>query len=281
MSHEHPMSESAEVSRPRRAGFTLVEVILAVGVIGIAIASLVGILTSTFQQVDDVLQTNRALTAAQSLITALDNPRSILHNLSPKTVSGLLVSTNETAAAYLPSAVDPDAPGTPTTLDNLTSDASNFELAYKLLNQAKDTDSAVWLYVYERKMVRGDLELGITGNSVAVNANPALVEVVYMPNDTFPPELAAIRSVIGTPMRVRLTLSRLLVGQRVNLDTATGEPTAAVYSAGTALPANPNAYALAHLPVVAEFFPHDFSPPASFKAAETQPVLTQTIILNR
>jgi prepilin-type N-terminal cleavage/methylation domain-containing protein len=277
MNAETPQPAPADPRRPRRAGFTLVEVILAVGVIGIAIASLVGILTSTFQQVDDVLQTNRALTAAQGLITALDNPRSILRDL---TVSGV-VSTNTTASQYLPGATDPDAPGTPSTLDNATSDASNFELAYKLLNQAKDADSAVWVYVYERNVVRGGSEIGSTGTQLNINANPALVEVVLMGNQTFPPDLAIARSVIGAPMRVRLTLSRLLVGQRVNLDTATGEPTAVAYAAGDALPADPNAYALAHLPLVAEFFPHDFTAPATFKAAETQPVLTQTLILNR
>ena len=47
-----------------RPGFSLVEVTLAIGIVGVAILSLVGILGSTFQQVDDVLQTNRALTAA-------------------------------------------------------------------------------------------------------------------------------------------------------------------------------------------------------------------------
>lgn len=258
--------------RARRPGFTLVEVILAVGVIGIAIASLVGILTSTFQQVDDVLQTNRALTAAQGLITALDNPRSILRDLSDS-------GTNNNSSNYLPSASDPDGGGL---LDSATGDASNFEIAYRLLNQAGDVDSAVWLFVYERKAVRADQEVdGADADQFQVNANPALVEVVRMPDDTFGPEIANARSVIGAPMRVRLTLSRLLVGQRVTLDTATGEPTAATYVAGAPLGADPNTYALAHLPVVAEFFPHDYTPPSEFKEAETQPVLTQTIILNR
>lgn len=272
------MSPDAPAPAPaaRRPGFTLVEVILAVGVIGIAIASLVGILTSTFQQVDDVLQTNRALTAAQGVITALDNPRSILRDLS---ATGL----NNSPDFYLPSGTDPDAPGTPSTFDNTNKEASNFEIAYKLLNQAKDADSAVWLYVYERNVVRDLNALFNAANnpSLNINANPALIEVVRMTNDTFPPDLAAARSVIGAPMRVRLTLSRLLVGQRVTLDTTTGEPTTATYAAGSALDADPNKYALAHLPIVAEFFPHDYTPPADFKAAETQPVLTQTIILNR
>ena len=260
----------------RRPGFTLVEVILAVGVIGIAIASLIGILTSTFQQVDDVLQTNRALTAAQGLVTALDNPRSILRDLSD--AGG--ASANNTAANHLPSATDPDGGGV--TLDNAAGDASNFEIAYRLLNQAATVETAVWLYVYERKAVRADLEVdGTDADQFQVNANPALVEVVRMGDDAFGPDLAAVRSIIGAPMRVRLTLSRLLVGQRVTLDTATGEPTTATYAAGNTLDPDPGKYALAHLPIVAEFFPHDYTAPADFKETETQPVLTQTIILNR
>ena len=61
----------------------------------------------------------------------------------------------------------------------------------------------------------------------------------------------------------------------------TGEPTAATWAVGTALPATPDGYALAYLPIVAEFFPHDYTPPATFKAREETPVLTQTIIINR
>ncbi len=271
MNPEAPSMTSAPV-RARRPGFTLVEVILAVGVIGIAVASLVGILTSTFQQVDDVLQTNRALTAAQGLITALDNPRSILRDLPAG-------GANNQPSNYLPSASDPDGGGL---LDSAAGDASGFEIAYRLLNQAGDAETAVWLFVYERKAVRADQEVdGADADQFQVNANPALVEVVRMSDDAFGPDLANARSVIGAPMRVRLTLSRLLVGQRVTLDPATGEPTTATYAAGAALGADPNTYALAHLPIVAEFFPHDYAPPAEFKDAETQPVLTQTIILNR
>lgn len=254
----------------RRRGFTLVEVILAVGVIGIAIASLIGILATTFQQVDDIMQTNRALTAAQALVTGMDNPRSVLRDLT--VTSGL--SHNNTADAYLPR-----RPG----IDNATGDAPNFDLAYNLLKVATTVDNAVWVYVYERKMVTAIAETVASGASANynLNANPALSEVVVMTNETFPPDLAQARNVIGAPMRVRLTVSRLLVGQRVTLDAATGEPTAATWAVGTALPATPDGYALAYLPIVAEFFPHDYTPPATFKAREETPVLTQTIIINR
>lgn len=264
------MTPDVPVPRPRRRGFTLVEVILAVGVIGIAIASLIGILATTFQQVDDIMQTNRALTAAQGLVTGLDNPRSVLRDLT--VTSGL--SHNNTASSYLPSRSG---------IDNATGDAPNFDLAYNLLKGATTIDNAVWVYVYERKMVTAIAETVVSGSTsnYNLNANPALLEVVSMANDTFPPDLAQARNVIGAPMRVRLTVSRLLVGQRVTLDAATGEPTAATWAVGGALPATPDGYALAYLPIVAEFFPHDYTPPATFKDREETPVLTQTIIINR
>ncbi|MEY4799208.1 MAG: hypothetical protein RI978_1509, partial [Verrucomicrobiota bacterium] len=63
----------------RRSGFSLIEVTLAIGILGMAILSLVGILGSTFQQVDEIMQTNRALSGVTRLIGALDNPRSIVY----------------------------------------------------------------------------------------------------------------------------------------------------------------------------------------------------------
>jgi type II secretory pathway pseudopilin PulG len=254
------MNTPSNVPIARRLGFTLVEVIIAVGVVGVAIASLIGILASTFQQVNDIMQTNAALTSAQGLVTALDNPRIIFKDLS---VSGGL-STNASAASYL---------------DN-TADKPNFDIVYDLLKNADTPANGVWVYVYERKQVISAVESLASGYTV--NANPALVEVVKMTNDNFTPDLAQARNVLGSPMRVRLTLSKLLVGQRVTLDPTTGEPTAATYASG-ALPASVDNFALAYLPIVAEFYPHEYETATVFKAAtnDQQPVLVQTIVINR
>jgi uncharacterized protein (TIGR02598 family) len=62
------------ISPSSRRGFSLVEVTLAIGIVGIAIMSLVGILGSTFQQVDDIMQTNRALAGVTRLVGALRIP---------------------------------------------------------------------------------------------------------------------------------------------------------------------------------------------------------------
>jgi hypothetical protein len=82
-------------------------------------------------------------------------------------------------------------------------------------------------------------------------------------------------------MRVRLSLSKLLIGQRIEIDPGSGEPTPTRWAVGSALPNDPNRYALAYLPVVAEFFPHDFSTPGAFKAREETPLLVQNIVISR
>jgi len=60
-----------------RKGFTLVEVLLAVGIVAMAILALVGLLGATFQQVEDVVQTNQAIGVVTRVNAALDEPRLI------------------------------------------------------------------------------------------------------------------------------------------------------------------------------------------------------------
>ena len=252
-----------------RRGFSLIEVTLAIGIVGIAILSLVGILGSTFQQVDDIMQTNRALSGVTRLVSALDNPRSIISlNAATPLTTEYLHQANSNA-------LDPSP----------TAPASNFDIAYRLLASAGDTSRAVWLYVYERKLVVASLDAAPAGGLLVynLNSNPAIMEVASTASasDEFSIAMAGARNVIGTPMRVRLTLSKLLIGQRVRINTTTGEPDPARYAVGSILPPNPNDYALAYLPVVAEFFPHDFSGPTEFKSREETPLLVQNIVISR
>ncbi len=72
-------------------GFTLVEVILAVGVIAMAIMALIGLLGTTFQQVQDVVETNQAIGVVTKVNAALDNPR---------TVGGEKIPNAETTTAF-------------------------------------------------------------------------------------------------------------------------------------------------------------------------------------
>ena len=263
-----------------RPGFSLVEVTLAIGIVGVAILSLVGILGSTFQQVDDIMQTNRALSGVTRLIGALDNPRSIVYLDS----AGEKVPNN---TKYLldGGATDPrhTADGG---LDGGNPSVSNFDLAYRLLRAARDNeDNAVWLFVYERKIVSFENDKGSGENDYALVSNPSMIEVAYCAGNNLSLDAAAGRNIIGSPMRVRLSLSKLLVGQRPAINATTLEPSLTKVAAPpwsvSPVPKLPNEYALAYLPVVAEFFPHDYSPYDTFKTKAEVPLLVQNIVISR
>lgn len=272
------MKYSSTLSTPRR-GFSLVEVTLAIGIVGMAILSLVGILGSTFQQVDDIMQTNRALAGVTRLIGALDNPRSIVYldaGAATSSANSVYVHQSATYKAL----VDPS----PT-----TSPATNFDISYRLLKGAVDNAAgkAVWLYVYERKVLPSSSETTVAGDVVTYNvtSNPSVMEVAICQNDSFTPAFASTRNVVGTPMRVRLSISKLLIGQRCAIDATSLEPLSATWTGTGALP-DSNLYALAYLPVVAEFFPHDYSERTNtsktgFTEREETPVLIQNIIISR
>ena len=260
-------SRNPSTSRP---GFSLVEVTLAIGIVGVAILSLVGILGSTFQQVDDIMQTNRALSGVTRLVAALDSPRSIIYHQSGDTTG--LAANSQYIQQGIP-ALDPN----PT-----TQPAPNFDIAYRLLSQAKNTDAAVWLYVYERKVVTATSDF--SGTTYALSSNPSIMEVASADGNgkNFTAIGASARNVIGTPMRVRLTISKLLNGQRYQINATTGEPDAATFTPGSSdLPVAPSDYALAYLPVVAEFFPHDYTNFDVFKTRSDKPILVQNIIISR
>jgi len=269
--------KSFSTSSSTRRGFSLVEVTLAIGIVGMAILSLVGILGSTFQQVDDIMQTNRALAGVTRLIGALDNPRSIVYlDSSAATNSANTVYVHQSATYK--ALVDPN----PT-----TSPATNFDISYRLLKAADTSANGVWLYVYERKVLPTATETSVAGEVVTYNvtSNPSVMEVAICDKDSFPPSFTSTRNVVGTPMRVRLSISKLLIGQRYAIDATSLEPLNTAWTGTGTLP-DSNLYALAYLPVVAEFFPHDYSEKTNgsntgFSQREETPVLIQNIIISR
>jgi len=270
------MNSSSTPSATHR-GFSLVEVTLAIGIVGMAILSLVGILGSTFQQVDDIMQTNRALAGVTRLIGALDNPRSIVYlDSTAATISENKFYVHQSSAYK--TLLDPN----PT-----TSPATNFDISYRLLKAADTSANGVWLYVYERRVLPTSSEVDASKDPVTYNvaSNPSVMEVAICDKDSFPPTFATTRNIVGTPMRVRLSISKLLIGQRCAIDATSLEPSNTAWTGTGTLP-DSNLYALAYLPVVAEFFPHDYSERTNssktgFTEREETPVLIQNIIISR
>jgi type II secretory pathway pseudopilin PulG len=58
----------------RRKGFSLVEVILSIGVLSLAILTLVGLVGATFLQVENIVRTNRALSVVGAFDAVLQTP---------------------------------------------------------------------------------------------------------------------------------------------------------------------------------------------------------------
>ena len=126
-----------------RPGFSLVEVTLAIGIVGVAILSLVGILGSTFQQVDEIMQTNRALSGVTRLIGALDNPRSIVY----LDAAGEKEPNN---SKYLMDAG--------LALDGGNPSVSNFDIAYRLLQGSSEQLDLAWQWPINDLWGGGDRE---------------------------------------------------------------------------------------------------------------------------
>ena len=258
---------------PSNKGFSLVEVTLAIGIVGMAILSLVGILGSTFQQVDEIMLTNRAVAGVTRLVGALDNPKSILWlnstgtNLDYLTVQKKSVLDSPTAGS-----------------------SSNFDIAYRIVNSsgwtagntANSTSNGVWLFVYERKMVGLDKEM--TGTTYNISSNPSIMEVAACDGDDLNVFMASQRNIVGVPMRVRISVSKLLVGQPYSINSSTLEPDTTNKWLDTGLGklnTDPNLYPLAYLPLVVEFFPHDYAKPEDFKKSQQTPILVQNIVISR
>ncbi len=290
------MNSEKHSSSKSRSGFSLVEVTLALGIVGMAILSLVGILGATFQQADEIMQTNRALAAATRLIGAFDNPRSIV------SLSGGTPTSPPTKTA-------PAQPLKTYLETNSMPKLSNFDLIYHLLRTAVDNSTSVWFYVYDRKVASAASEFDDSTGTKVYNfySNPTVTEVAIAKDNlgtTFNliPNVANQLNIVGTPLRVRVKLSRLLVGQRCEIDPSTFEPGTTTWTWPVSSSLSPSLpplspvvvssgkqnelpsskyYALAYLPVVAEFFPHDWSSASGFQNLEETPVLVQTIIISR
>lgn len=203
-----------------RQGFSLVEVVLAIGVLAVAITALLGLLGPTLMAVKNVVDTNKATASMGSI-------------------------------------------------DSFIQDQTPFNTVYGWLDGADAIES---LYVIT---VQDDLD--------SVNTR-----TVVLPEG----ELEASpdrQNIIGTSFLVNLSKSRLLDGQVVAFPTDTN-PTPPVYeygaNRGAALPADPNDFALAYIPILVEIYrvniaPSGPLPDPEVDANENNLILTYTTAKNR
>lgn len=223
------------VSSSRRKAFSLVEVILAVGVLSMALLALVGLLGSSFQQVNNVVDTNRALSVVNYMTAAFDNPE-------------LIGGTEK-----IPGVQDKSQPV--------------FNALYAELSQAVE-DKRKTFYCFTRYTDPDKPEKGV------------LTVIVKMAGDKIDRAFYDENNGVGSVFRIEASVSNILEGQRIVLDSATYEPREDVYSGGALPPVE--TYALAYLPVLLEIYPHDIDLDITLaQQRDMKPILSQNVVINR
>lgn len=235
------------LASPTRRGFSLIEVVLALGVVAVAVLALIGLMSSTFGTAREVAMQHKAINAINALDGALQNPRSIA-NIAP----------------------------------DLTKPA--FDQIFRSLNQPLDertpTDFLVFLKTKPGTPGKGGL------NTAAVPAVVKLTGAAPT-MDTVLADIAAggTATYAGAEtdsfLRLRVKLSPLMKGKLYQLDPATFEPKPTTWNSET-IGANPDEFALAYLPLLIEVYSTDLSDNTDpDKHPELKPILTQTLVINR
>ena len=228
-------------NRARKKGFSLVEVLLALAVLGMAILSILGLLTAAFESVSNNLQTSQALTVYSRVDRAFAKVSEFTG-----TDGRQIISESELSKP-------------------------SFDYIYEWIRDKKGTawDDALFLVCYSRRI-----------NPDSDSAPQRVMQVIKSDSKTALPTKSELDDLNyeGNVYLVRAFISPQLDGSRVEMN-ATGEVQNSLYSVGSPLPASPDSYALAYLPVTVEIYP--FTVGVSEQGEDQFPIFSQTIVIQR
>ena len=233
------MNFPAKTIRSRK-GFSLVEVLLALAVLGIAMLSVMGLLNATFETVGRNIMTRQAIGVYSCADRSLSSVSSVLRPDGSAVVSAGQMTK------------------------------PSFDYVYEWLSgkTGKNWDDALFLVCVQRRVNATD------------DATPQTVmQIIKCDSASGTPTQAELTEldVEGPMYFLRVYLSPQLEGRYVEMD-GDGEVLATQYAVGSALPANPERYALPYLPLTVDIYP--FSP-GSAETEDQLPVLTQFLVLSR
>lgn len=201
-----------------RKGFSLVEVLLALAVLGVAMLSVMGLLNATFEMVANNVMTRQALGVYSGVDRAFSSVSSILR---------------------------PD--GTAYVKDSQMT-KSSFDYVYEWVSSktGKNWRDALFLVCISRRLNPSDDSL--PQNVLQVIKCDSLSS---MPTQA---ELTELNSE-GPAYFLRIYVSPQLEGRYVEMNDK-GEVLAAQYSVGDSLPSNVERYALPYLPLTVDIYPY-------------------------
>lgn len=236
------------ITRPRlRTGFSLVEVVLALGVVAISVLALIGILASTFASAREVALQHKAI----NTITILDGA----------------LNTGGGSILDMPAAT----PGEPP-----------FNRVYRALANrgALDGNAFVDFYVYQKTIDEDDGRRAPSAPVIFLPASGEFTRAESLSDQRH-------SGLDGTSVfRVRARLSGALNGKPYKLNRATNEQdTGALWAPGVALDSDPDNYGNTYLPLTLQVFAHDFSqnsaPASNAEASGVKPVLESPLVILR
>lgn len=237
-----PQSFLSLKRRRSRKGFSLVEVLLALAVLGMAILTIVGLLNAAFASVSSNLQTSQALAVYTRIDRAFSNVREFVDNSGQTIVS-----------------------------ESEIKNKPQFDLVYDWVRDKTggSWDDALFLIYYHRRV-----------NPDEDGAPQLVTQLIKTNSSTDLPSKGDLDSLDfeGNVYLARVFVSPQLDGARVEMNER-GEALSRVYSQGSSLPSSPDSYALAYLPVTVEIYPYSVG---ASRQSETQtPIFSQMLVISR
>jgi prepilin-type N-terminal cleavage/methylation domain-containing protein len=225
-----------------RKGFSLVEVLLALAVLGMSILTIVGLLNAAFESVSSNLQTSQAL----SVYTRIDRAFSNVREFS-------------------------DSDGKACVTESECKKKPAFDIVYEWLRDktGNSWDDALFLVYYQRRLNPDE------------DRTPQLVaQLIKANSDNDLPSKSDLDELDseGNVYLARVFISPQLDGARIAMNDR-GEALNQTYTQGSSLPASPDGYALAYLPVTIEVYPYIVG--ASKQSESQTPIFSQMLVISR
>lgn len=202
----------------RKKGFSLVEVLLALAVLGVAMLSVMGLMNATFETVSKNVLTRQAL----GVYSCLDRAFSAVDTVIRPDGSAFVKSGQMTKAS--------------------------FDYVYEWVQDktGKNWNDALFLVCISRR-------LNPTDDSLPQN----VLQIVKCESASGTPTQSELTelNVEGPAYFMRVYLSPQLEGRYVEMD-AKGEVLTTQYTVGSSLPGNVDRYALPYLPLTVDIYPY-------------------------
>jgi type II secretory pathway pseudopilin PulG len=251
----------ARATTRRRRAFTLIEVIISVGILSLAILTLIGLFGAVFRQIEDVVRLNRAINVVKAIDAALSNPKII----GGEDIKNLTDSQSAKGAT-------PPIPPFDALFTHFVEKSGKSSL--------QGAENKCQFFYFELSYLNDDIKKD-------ENDETGVMSFIYN-NDNKPrltlPDTAKSR-LIGHAFRIEISVGRtMLKGLKLRLGGNEDDPVpyGEIYDGASKLDdIKPDQFSLSFLPLFIEVYPWNPHGTEDPSKEITRPIFRQNIILNR